>query len=138
MKIWVPTDSIVSYGRIFRMIRSLPLAVALLACSPSEPVPGNGATAQQPARAMENGVDGNDSAPAASGEGVAGLTFSHGKSFRTLDEYLDHLERYAAPIDQPWWREIRPGVYEHVKRMPGAPREVATREQLMKRFGFSR
>lgn len=80
--------------------------------------------------------DPGSAAPAA-GQAVAGLPFSHGKSFRTLDEYLDHLERYAAPIDQPWWREIRPGVYEHVKRMPGAPRETATRAELMQRFGFT-
>lgn len=83
-------------------------------------------------------MDGNDSAAAATGEGVSGLPFSHGKNFRTLDEYLAHLERYAAPIDQPWWRHIRPGVYEHVKRMPGAPRETATRAELMKRFGFTK
>jgi hypothetical protein len=84
----------------------------------------------------ETPVNGDDSAAEASGEGVAGLPFSHGKTFRTLDEYLAHLERYAAPIDQPWWREIRPGVYEHVKRMPDAPRETATRAELMERFGF--
>ena len=70
--------------------------------------------------------------------GVTGLPFSHGKSFNSLDEYLSHLERFAAPIDQPWWREIRPGVYEHVKRMPEARREIATRDELMRRFGFSR
>ena len=87
---------------------------------------------------MENGVEGNGSAAGTSGEGVAGLPFAHGKTFRTLDEYLEHLERYAGPIDQPWWREIRPGVYEHVKRMRGAPRETATRAELMKRFGFSK
>lgn len=73
-----------------------------------------------------------------SAAGVAGLPFSHGKSFNTLDEYLIHLERFAAPIDQPWWREIRPGVYEHVKRMPESVPEVATRDELMRRFGFSR
>lgn len=83
-------------------------------------------------------MDASSNGSAASGEGVAGLPFSHGKTFHTLDEYLRHLEQYAAPIDQPWWREIRPGVYEHVRRMPGATREVATREELMKRFGFSR
>lgn len=86
---------------------------------------------------MENRVDGKGKAGAA-GEGVSGLPFSHGRSFRTLDEYLEHLERYAAPVDQPWWREIRPGVYEHVRRMPGAARETATRAELEQRFGFSR
>lgn len=117
-------------------MRSLVVPVLLLGCSPSEP--GEGAAArQQPAAATENEVDGNGKAKAA-GEGVTGLPFSHGRSFRTLDEYLQHLERHAAPVDQPWWREIGPGVYEHVRRMPGAARETATREELERRFGFSR
>src|SRR5687768_9842065 len=119
------------------MIKSALLAVLLLACSPSQPLSGNDAAAQPAAYAGENSVDSNKHAAAASGEGVANLPFAHGRSFRTLDEYLAHLERHAAPIDQPWWREIRPGVYEHVKRMPGAPRETATRAELMKRFGFT-
>lgn len=75
---------------------------------------------------------------AGSGAPVSGLPFSHGKSFSTLDEYLAHLRENAGPIDQPWWREISPGVYEHVKRMPGAKRETATRAELMQRFGFTR
>ncbi len=116
------------------MIRGALVAVLLVACSPSESVPGNAAAARQPAQTMESGVDDNRNAA----PGVAGLPFSHGKSFYTLDQYLEHLERYARPIDQPWWREIRPGVYEHVKRMPEAQRETATRAELMKRFGFSR
>lgn len=112
----------------------VPLLFALLlaGCSPIRPAPTDEQVAEQ---RREKPVDPKTSATA--GAGVAGLPFSHGKSFRTLDEYLAHLERHAAPIDQPWWREIRPGVYEHVKRLPGAPREEATREQLMKRFGFT-
>jgi hypothetical protein len=117
------------------MMLYLFVALMLAACSPSERLAGNSAGAEQAAPTKEAAVDAEPNA--APGEGVAGLPFSHGKSFRTLDEYLEHLERYAAPIDQPWWREIRPGVYEHVKRMPGAPREIATREELMRRFGFS-
>ncbi len=112
-------------------------ALALAGCTPSQPLSGNEATAAGPAGTTENLVEKNTGAGAATGEGVAGLPFSHGKTFRTLDEYLKHLERYAGPIDQPWWREIRPGVYEHVKRMPGAAPEIATRAELMKRFGFS-
>jgi hypothetical protein len=112
------------------------LTVMLLACSPSQRVAGN-EPSQQPALTMETGVDGERDAASDSGEPVSGLPFSHGKSFRTLDEYLAHLQQNAAPIDQPWWRQIRPGVYEHVKRMPGAQRETATRAELMERFGFS-
>ena len=75
--------------------------------------------------------------PCAVGEGVAKLPFARGKSFCSLDAYLAHLEHQGA-IDLPWWRQIRPGVYEHVKRMPGAPPEIATHAALMKRFGFSK
>lgn len=114
------------------------LSAALLACSPVRPVPGDEVAAEQRDRMKEQPVDSNDRAAAATGEGVANLPFSHGRSFQTLDEYLAYLRQYAAPIDQPWWREISPGIYEHVKRMPGAPRETATRAELMERFGFSR
>jgi hypothetical protein len=41
-------------------------------------------------------------------------------------------------MDLPWWREIRPGVYERVTNMPEARHEVATRAELMRRFGFAR
>jgi hypothetical protein len=113
------------------------LAVPLLACSPVRPVPTNEVAAEQPDPTKGEPVASNEQAGAATGEGVANLPFSHGRRFHTLDEYLAHLRENAAPIDQPWWREIRPGVYEHVKRMPGATREIATRAELKKRFGFS-
>lgn len=70
-------------------------------------------------------------------EGVANLPYARGRSFHTLDDYLAHLKEQGA-IDLPWWREISPGVYEHVKRMRGAEREVATREELMRRYNFAR
>jgi hypothetical protein len=69
--------------------------------------------------------------------GIANLPFAMGRRFLTLDEYLAHLQCRAAPIDLPWWREIQPGVYEHVKNVRGATRETATRAELMRRFGFS-
>ena len=72
-----------------------------------------------------------------SGEGVADLPYSWGKRFSSLEEYLEHLRCHAGPIDLPWWREVRPGLYERVVRMRGAERETATREELMKRFGFT-
>ena len=75
--------------------------------------------------------------PCLAGDSVAKLPFARGKRFCALDEYLAHLEVQGA-IDLPWWKQIRPGVYEHVKRMPSAKQEVATRAELMKRFGFSK
>ena len=71
-------------------------------------------------------------------DGVANLPFAMGKKFASLDAYLTHLECFAGPIDKPWWKEIRPGVFEHVKTATNAKREIATRADLMKRFGFSR
>jgi len=70
---------------------------------------------------------------------VRRLPFAHGRAFATLDDYLAHLRDRAGPIGQPWYREVRPGVYELVtnRAPPGAP-EIHTREELMRRFGFSR
>ncbi len=84
--------------------------------------------------------DGAIAAPASNRKGkpmVAGLPYARGKSFSDLDGYLRHLQSNAA-VDLPWWREIRPGVYEHVKSLRGAPPEIATRAELMKKFGFSK
>ena len=80
---------------------------------------------------MEPGNDG--------GDGVRNLPSSFGKSFATLDDYLEHLARYAGPVDLPWYREIRPGLFELVTTMRPAPApKTSTREQLMREYGFSR
>jgi hypothetical protein len=72
-----------------------------------------------------------------SATGVANLPYARGRTFASLDEYLAHLESLGA-IDLPWWREIRPGVYERVTSVRGRPPEVATRAELMQRYGFKR
>jgi len=69
---------------------------------------------------------------------VNGLPESYGRSFRSLEGYLVHLQCLAAPVDAPWWLEIGPGVYRHMKTATNAVPEVATRAELMRRFGFSR
>jgi hypothetical protein len=69
--------------------------------------------------------------------GIANLPYARGRRFHSLDAYLAHLERQGA-IDLPWWRQIRPGVYERVTNMPGRAPERATRAELMRRFGFAR
>lgn len=69
---------------------------------------------------------------------VEGLPESYGRSFRSLEGYLVHLQCHAAPVDASWWMEVRPGVYRHMKTATNAEPEVATRAELMKRFGFSR
>ena len=69
---------------------------------------------------------------------MSNLPYARGRTFRTLDEYLAHLERQGA-IDLPYWRQVSPGVYERVTtRMPRGTPERATRAELMERFGFTR
>ena len=105
----------------------------MVADSPFRPLPE-----QQPDKGAVAG-QGSEQATGADtrNDGVAKLPYAQGRSFATLDAYLAHLKTLSA-IDLPWWREISPGVYEHVRHMPGAARETATREELMKRFGFAR
>ena len=93
----------------------------------------DGAQGRKETRRMEQGANGAD--------GVRDLPSSFGRSFATLDQYLAHLRQYAGPIDQPWYREVRPGVYEYVTTLrleeSTAPKTY-TREELMREFGFTR
>lgn len=62
--------------------------------------------------------------------------------FPNLDAYLAFLEK-RSHMDGPWYREIRPGVYELQTgnlRLPDGerPKRVFTREELLRKFGFSR
>lgn len=66
----------------------------------------------------------------------ANLPFSQGRAFASLDEYLSYLEARGA-YDVPWYREVRPGEYELVSRLPpGAAPRTYSREELARRFGF--
>ncbi len=66
--------------------------------------------------------------------------------FRDLDAYLLHLEQTNGPIDKPFYREIRPGVYQRVGGnlrvlSPESGSEdgksgTYTREELERKFGF--
>ncbi|WP_156841979.1 hypothetical protein [Novosphingobium aquimarinum] len=70
------------------------------------------------------------------------LPYARGNHFDTLDEYLHYLERYNGPIDMPYWRVIGPGRYEWVTTMRPLDgekeRQVATRAELMERYGFEK
>lgn len=118
------------------MMLALTLTAALAAASPYRPLPGDAPRpVEKPTRtsvktagnSVTSGKDGRD-----------GLPYAFGHSFASLDEYLLHLKRYAGPIDLPWWREIGPDRFEHVSRVADAKREVASRAELMRRFGFPR
>lgn len=117
------------------VIRILAVAAAMT-MSPYRPLPADGSAQVHSGKAHD--APNKKVGACDSSEGVAKLPYSYGHRFCSLDAYLSHLERNAAPIDQPWWRQVRPDVYEHVKRMAGAKRETATRAELMKRFGFSK
>jgi hypothetical protein len=65
--------------------------------------------------------------------------------FRTLDEYLDHLELTQGPVDGPWYKKIGPDLYElqtgnlKLDAPQGADQKrLFTRQELEKKFGFSR
>lgn len=65
--------------------------------------------------------------------------------FRTLDEYLDYLEMTQGPVDGPWYKKIGPDLYElqtgNLKLdVPAGADEkrVFTRQELERKFGFSR
>ena len=76
-----------------------------------------------------------DQSPSAA---VSGLPFSQGRSFTSLDDYLAFLKTRGA-YDVPWYREVRPGIYELVSRRgPGAQPQRFTREELARKFGFVR
>ena len=64
------------------------------------------------------------------------------QQFRTLDEYLAHLEKLSH-IDGKSYRQIKPGLYElqpgnlHLD-VPSNDKRFYTREELEKKFGFSK
>ena len=113
------------------------LSLIAAATSPYRPLPGDPLAQRQAIVAEDIRVAPKATKSAPCANGVAGLPYARGARFCTLDAYLAHLEAQGA-IDLPWWRQVRPGLYEHVRRNPGAPRETATRAQLLKRFGFDR
>ena len=71
---------------------------------------------------------------------IENLPHANGRAFASLDAYLAYLRDYAAPMDRPWWREVRPGVYrlETGNLRTGAAPQEATRAELERRFGFAR
>ena len=101
------------------------------------------AACSAPQSNVQNSVPANQAA-ASKGTGVTNQELPINQRFRTLDDYLAWLRKYAAPADQPWYKEIRPGVYElqtagnlHLD-VPSNEKRIFTREELEKKFGFSR
>lgn len=70
---------------------------------------------------------------------VHGLPFAGERGFATLDDYLAFLESQSG-FDTPYYQRVGPDRYQLMTRLPpGRPRPpVVTREELMRRYGFSR
>ena len=110
---------------------ALSLAVAALAGACSQPTAGAVAGAEQnkETAAMQDEPD----------RPIGQLPSAHGRSFATLDEYLEHLRTRAGPVGQAWYRKVGTDSYELVTTLrPAGEPQIFTREQLMRRFGFSR
>jgi hypothetical protein len=115
---------------IFKPMTTVAMAVMLptSACGES---PQHVAKQAQIGAEQEGKVDGE-------GREVRNLPFARGRTFRSLDEYLAHLEQLGA-IDLPYWRRIGPDLYERVTtRIPRGEPERATRAELMEKYGFTR
>lgn len=113
---------------VVKVVRITPLFAALMCAFPA------GAAGHGDPRAGSGIEKGQDTTGAR-----RNLPFAHGRGFATLDAYLAHLRQYAGPVGQPWWRQIRPGVYQHVTTMaPQGRPEIRTRAELMRQFGFTR
>jgi hypothetical protein len=113
-------------------------SVMVMTSSPYRPVPADESSAAERAdKPHQHLAKGKARGACDSPQGIAGLPFAHGRRFCALDDYLGHLENHAGPIGQPWWKEVRPGVFQHMTTATNARRETATRAELMKRFGFS-
>jgi hypothetical protein len=85
-------------------------------------------------------VHGNSTKKMSNAEVKQTLPYARGNNFRSLNEYLSYLQRYNAPLDLPYWRLIAPDRYEWVTTIkslnPDKTRQIATREELMERYGF--
>lgn len=69
-------------------------------------------------------------------KGIAGLPRAAGKSFVTLDAYLEHLKSLGAH-DIPHYEKLPDGRYvQNLGRSASRTQTFYTREQLEKKFGF--
>jgi hypothetical protein len=93
-----------------------------------------------PVRVLDSSADG----VAKKGQGamVSDQSLPVNRRFKTLDAYLAYLEQYEAPIDKPWYKQVRPGIYElqtgnlRILGTEGEQKRTFTREDLERMFGF--
>jgi hypothetical protein len=93
-------------------------------------------------RELQPGTVREPAAAAPAGKAMTDDRIPLNRRFADLDAYLAHLQR-RSHLDGAWYREVRPGVYElqtgNLRLLDGDKRQrVFTREELEKKFGFSR
>lgn len=116
------------------MIGNLIMVAIFAAASSFRPLPDSGEKTGSMAKKQDGQTHENGA------EGRSGLPYAFGRNFHTLDEYLLHLQHHAGPVGLPWWRQVAPDRFEHIKgkRLPATAPELATRAELLQRFGFPR
>jgi hypothetical protein len=113
-------------------------ALLALVLPATAPAPACGAALKSSEPAIAAGAP----ARARGGDPVTDTRTAISQRFPNLDAYLAHLEK-GARMDGAWYRQVRPGVYELQTgnlRLPdgGKRQRIFTREELEKKFGFSR
>jgi len=115
----------------------VPLAALSIGACEGSKMEVSGANAGQ-----QSAADANVSA-SNPGNNVTNEQVPVSQQFRNLDEYLAHLERTQGPVDGPWYKELRPGIYElqtgnlHLDT-PDREERTFTRQELERKFGFSK
>jgi hypothetical protein len=96
-----------------------------------------------PDREVQLANPGQELPATAAGGGVHSNDIPINQRFRNLDEYLAFLEQTQATVDGPWYRQVRPGIYElqtggnlHEDEPRVAAQPTFTREELERKFGF--
>ena len=129
---------------MFQRLSVAPLVPLMLfflgGCGPSHSDAGGAKTGRQTAleKASHQPASANNS-----GKKMTNEQEPINQRFASLDEYLAHLQRTQGPVDGPWYRQIRPGIYElqtgnlHLA-VPGEEKQSFTREELAEKFGFSK
>lgn len=112
------------------------LALSIGACEASQKDVGGAKAGQQSAATTDSNTAGNGE------KDVTNDQVPINQRFRSLEDYLAHLERTQGPVDGPWYKQVGPGVYElqtgnlHLD-LPGGEKRTFTREELARKFGFS-
>ncbi len=108
------------------------LAGAALFASSCGAAPGN----------MQLAETGRENAVATKGISVTSNDRAIAEQFRSLDEYLLHLQQVQAPVDGPWYKEVQPGMYElqtgNLHLDDDNVKRSFTREELERQFGFKK